>query len=223
MAFVTQILAIRLIPISTAMVLFYAYPAFAALFSALLFKEKISKELLWVFVALCGVAIFFDFKLEGGLLGQAISLLGAAFAGVAVACIKRLRENNGPVEIYLYFCLTGATIAFFPFASNPQLPASPHDFWIVGGIIGFSLVAQLIMNQGFQYCKSWEGGLFLMSEVVFVALWGILFLQEPVNWHFWVGGPIILGSIVGLNLSKARTLSHGETTLSEGEKLIAKR
>ena len=47
LSFLALIIAFRLIPISTALVLFYVFPAFAALFSALLFKEKLSKDLLW--------------------------------------------------------------------------------------------------------------------------------------------------------------------------------
>ena len=48
-------------------------------------------------LALCGVAIFFDFKLEGGILGQVVSLVGAVFAGLAVTSVKKLGETNGPV------------------------------------------------------------------------------------------------------------------------------
>lgn len=124
LAFLAFVIAIRLIPISTALVLFYAYPAFAVLFSALLFKEKLTKDLTWVLVALGGVALVLDATLEGGVFGQVITLLGAAFAGLAVATIRKARETNGPVIIYLYFCLTGVLIAFFPFASDPQIPTT---------------------------------------------------------------------------------------------------
>jgi drug/metabolite transporter (DMT)-like permease len=207
MAFLAEILAIRLIPISTALVLFYTFPAFAALFSALLYKEETGKELLWILLALCGVAVFFDFRLEGGILGQVISLVGAVFAGLAVTSVKKLRETNGPVIIYFYFCITGTGITFLPFLSNPQWPASSQEWLFVGGIVGLSIVAQLLMNQGFHYCKSWEGGLLLTSEVLFVSVWGIAFLGEAVSWHFWVGGTMILASMVGLNYGNARRIS----------------
>jgi drug/metabolite transporter (DMT)-like permease len=55
------------------------------------------------------------------------------------------------------------------------------------------------MNQGFHYCGSFEGGLLLTSEVFFVACWGIIFLHEPVTWHFLAGASMILVSIVALN------------------------
>jgi drug/metabolite transporter (DMT)-like permease len=206
-AFVAEVFAIRLIPISTALVLFYTFPAFAALFSVLLMKEETTKELLWVLLALCGVAVFLDFRLEGGISGQLISLLGAVFAGAAVTSVRKLRETNGPVIIYFYFCLTGAAITIVPFASNPQLPASAQEWYFMAGIVGLSLIAQLLMNEGFLYCKSWEGGLLLTSEVLFVSLWGIIFLSETVSWRFWTGGTMILVSIIALNYGTARRLS----------------
>ena len=199
LSFFAVVIAYRLIPISTALVLFYVFPAFAALFSALFFKEKITKDLLWAVVTLVGVAVMLDSRLEGGLVGQVMSLVGAAFAGIAVAAVKKARETNGPVIIYLYFCLAGAAMSFVPFVAHPQLPTSAYDWFIVGGIVTTSLIAQLLMNQGFHYCGSFDGGLLLTSEVLFVALWGIIFLHEPVTWNFLVGGSIILVSIIALN------------------------
>ena len=71
-AFLALVAAIRLIPISTALVLFFSFPAFAAFFSPLIFKETITRdEILFVVAALGGVAILFDFSLHTALLGQA--------------------------------------------------------------------------------------------------------------------------------------------------------
>jgi drug/metabolite transporter (DMT)-like permease len=60
------------------------------------------------------------------------------------------------------------------------------------------------MTHGFQYCKSWEGGLYLMTEVIFTSLLGILFFIEIVDWRFWAGGLLIFGSALGLNQIRAR-------------------
>jgi hypothetical protein len=45
---------------------------------------------------------------------------------------------------------------------------------MVLGFIFVSLAAQLLMNQGFSYCRGWEGGVFMLSEAVFTAAVGIL-------------------------------------------------
>lgn len=208
-AFLALVVAIRLIPISTAMVLFFAFPAFAAFFGPLLFKEPItSGELFCILAALLGVAIVFDFRLQGALFGQSMALLGGVFAGLTVAIIKKLRDNNGPVVIYLYFCLLGTLITFPSFAAEPQIPKLAVEWFMLGGIVCSALGAQLLMNQGFRYCKSWEGGLFLMTEVIFTSLLGILFLGEPLTWRFILGGFFILASAVVLNRGNKRRISH---------------
>jgi drug/metabolite transporter (DMT)-like permease len=208
-AFLALVAAIRLIPISTALVLFYSFPAFAAFFSPLIFKETISRdEIVLVIVALGGVGILFNFSLHTAFLGQALALLGGGFAGLTISIIKKLRETNGPVVIYLYFCLLGSLISLPPFMANPQFPRVPVEWLMLGGIVSSALAAQLLMNQGFRYCKSWEGGLFLMAEVVFTSVLGILFLGERVTWRFWLGGLMVLGSALALNRGNARRISY---------------
>ena len=204
-AFLSLVTAIRLIPISTAMVFFYSFPAFAALLSPLIFREAITKiEILCVIIALCGVLVLFDFSLEGTLFGQAMGVIGGFFAGLTVAIIKKLRDRNGPVTIYLYFCLLGTALTLPSFISDPQFPTIQIEWLIVGGIVFSSIFAQLIMNQGFKYCKSWEGGLFLTSELIFTSIIGIVLFCENVTWRFWVGGFFIFASAVLLNRSNAQ-------------------
>jgi drug/metabolite transporter (DMT)-like permease len=208
-AFLAVVVAIRSIPISTAMVLFFSFPAFAAFFSPLLFKEPITlAEMLCVLTALAGVAILFDFHLQGALFGQAMAVLGSIFAGFTVSIIRKLREKNGAGVIYLYFCLMGTVVSFPAFVANPQVPKLPMEWVMIGCIVFSSLAAQLLMNQGFRYCKSWEGGLFLMTEVIFTSILGIVLLGEPWSWRFWLGGSLIFGSALVLNRGNARRLSH---------------
>ena len=203
-AFLALTTAIRLAPVSTIMVLFYSFPAFAAIFSYLIFGERISRgEVICIAAAICGVAVLLDIKLDGNYTGYILGFMAGAFAGLTVTLIKKLRDTNGPVVIYLYFCLLGAAVAFPPYISNPTIPDSALDWLIIGGIVGTSIVAQITMNQGFKYCKSWEGGLFLTCEMIFVAFIGIVYLGEPTGWRFWIGGLLILSSVLVLNRVKA--------------------
>ncbi|MGD9973102.1 MAG: DMT family transporter [Desulfatirhabdiaceae bacterium] len=200
-AFLSIITAIRLIPISTAMVLFFSFPAFTALFSLLLFGEKITlAELFWVLIAISGVAVLFDFKLEGNVLGQVMGVLGAIFAGLTVTVIKKLRHDHGTVTIYLYFCLLGTLITFPMFIKNPGMPATGRDWGFILIIVTASLFGQLLMTNGIRYCKSWESGILMMTELIFTSILGIVFLSEPVDWRFWSGGLLILSSVIMLQI-----------------------
>ncbi len=203
-AFVSIITAIRLLPVSTALVIFYSFPAFAAIFSFLIYKERIGKlEISCITVVLIGIGILFDFQLTGGLFGPIMAIVGGIFAGLTVTLIRTLREKNGPVIIYLYFCTMGALVTLPMFITHPILPSTPIEWVMILGIILASVMAQLLMNQGFFYCSGWEGGVFMSSEVIFTAIVGIAFLGDPATWRFWTGGLMIFGSVVALNRLKA--------------------
>lgn len=203
-AFISVITAIRLLPVSTAQVIFYAFPAFAAIFSFLIYGERISKAGVGcIATVILGIAVLFDFSMQGTLFGQFMALAGAAFAGLTVTLIRSLREKNGPVIIYLYFCTMGILVTLPKFAMAPLLPATAVEWAMVLGIVFSSVTAQLLMNQGFFYCRGWEGGVFMSSEVIFTAIVGIAFLEDPASWRFWTGGLLVFGSAVAMNRFKA--------------------
>lgn len=54
------------------------------------------------------------------------------------------------------------------------MPSTPAEWDMVLGLIFISLAAQLLMNQGFFYCRGWEGGVFMSSEAVITTAAGIL-------------------------------------------------
>jgi drug/metabolite transporter (DMT)-like permease len=210
-AFICLVTAIRLLPVSTALVIFYSFPVFSAFFSFLIYGERIGRyEIACTLGVLIGVGILFDFQLAGGLLGQAVALLGGIFAGLTVTLIRSLRVNNGPVIIYLYFCTMGTLVTLPKFALQPVWPATPMEWVMIIGIIFSSATAQLLMNQGFFYCRGWEGGVFMSSEVVFTAVVGIVFLGDPAAWRFWAGGLMILASGIAINRLRTNRSSADE-------------
>ncbi|MEN8245078.1 MAG: DMT family transporter [Thermodesulfobacteriota bacterium] len=202
-AFTSLITAIRLLPVSTALVIFYSYPVFSAICSFLIYKERISiAGILSIAVMIAGVAVLFDFHPGGGAFGQTLAIVGSMFAGLTVTLIRSLRQNNGPVVIYLYFCTMGSLVTFPGFITNPIFPVSIVEGLMVMGIILTSVMAQLLMNQGFFYCKGWEGGVLMSTEVIFTALVGIIFLNDPTTLQFWIGGLMVVGSGLMLNRRK---------------------
>ncbi len=210
-AFICVVTAIRSLPVSTALVIFYSFPAFSAVFSYLIYGERIRmSEVVCVALVMTGVGVLFDFGFGGDFLGQVMALTGAAFGGLTVTLIRTLRERNGPVVIYLYFCTMGSLVTVPLFGLHPILPSTSMEWGMIIGMIFVSVTAQLLMNQGFFYCRGWEGGVFMSSEVIFTAVVGILFLGDPVTWRFWTGGVLVFGSVVVLNRLKAhaKSLNH---------------
>ena len=208
-AFISLITAIRILPVSTALVIFYTFPVFSAIASFLIFKERLGKpEIICMMIVIAGVGMLLDYRMSTDLIGQLLALFASVFAGLTVTLIRSLRETNGPVIIYLYFCTMGALVTFPMFALDPILPATAVEWVMILGIVFSSVSAQLLMNQGFFYCRGWEGGVFMSSEVIFTAVVGIVFLGDPDSWRFWTGGLLILGSVVALNRLNAEKQSH---------------
>jgi drug/metabolite transporter (DMT)-like permease len=97
----------------------------------------------------------------------------------------------------------GAIITLPKFIMHPIFPSTPTEWIMILGIIFFSVSAQLLMNQGFFYCRGWEGGVFMSSEVIFTGMVGIVFMGDPAPPRFWIGGLMVFGSVVALNRLKA--------------------
>ena len=203
-AFIFFILSVRLLPVSTASMLLYAFPAFAALFSAALYREKVSPAG-WACLAavLIGVALLVDPSSGGEILGYAAGICSAIFAGLTMAIIRRLKQTNGSVIIYLYFCLVGSVVTAPFFLQAPVLPLSLSQMLVCSGIILTSIAGQLLMNHGFGYCRSWEGGLYMTSEVLLTATAGVILFMDPVGGNFFCGGTLILGSTLAIQAEKA--------------------
>jgi drug/metabolite transporter (DMT)-like permease len=216
-AFIFFILSVRLLPVSTALMLLYSFPAFAALFSSWIYREKVTPAG-WACLGmvLIGVAVLVNPQSGGEELGYAAGLLSAVFAGLTMAIVRRLKQSNGSVIIYLYFCLVGSVVTAPFFLPAPVLPLSFHQMLVCGGIILTSIIGQLLMNHGFGYCRSWEGGLYMTSEVLFTSLAGILMFGDPVGWRFAAGGALILGSTVAIQLERAIPRSRHLPKLKPG-------
>lgn len=204
-AFICAVTALRILPISTANVIFYSFPVFAAIFAFFIYKERLSLfQIFCILLVFSGVAVLFDFHFNGSTFGKVMALIGGIFSGLTVTLIRSLREKNGPVIIYLYFCTIGSILCGPVFILFPIMPSTFVEWMMILGMILTSVSAQLLMNQGFFYCKGWEGAVYMSTETVFTAVVGIGFMNDPASWRFYLGGGLILISGIILNRVKGK-------------------
>ncbi len=198
--FILLVIAIKLIPLSTAIVYFFSFPAFSAFFSGILFKDRISVSgLLCVCAGIIGVMILFDPEFGGPIIGQVCGAFSGFFTGLTVSIIKKLRETQSSAIVYFYFCFVGLFVVIGPYLACPGIPKNITEWFIVGGIIVTSTGGQLLMNMGFRFCKSWEGGLYLTSELIFSTLLGVFIFGDLLGIRFLIGGFFILVSAIAVN------------------------
>jgi len=70
-------------------------------------------------------------------------LLAGVFAGFTVCLIKKLRNSNGPIVIYLYFWLLGVVVSFPMFIADPVISQSGLEWLMAGGILIFLSIIPL--------------------------------------------------------------------------------
>jgi drug/metabolite transporter (DMT)-like permease len=197
--------SIALIPLANAIVLFYTFPLFVALFSFLLFRTPIDKgELLLIGVGLVGIYILINPDFRSFNTGYLFGILSSGLGGMAMVLIHKARQTNGPLIIYFYFCLMGGILSFPFFVKEFRAPSFDHGILLV--FLGLMLlVGQILMNHAFKFCKASEGSLIMMSEIVFAGIAGFLMFKDPLTFHFLLGSVLIMGSGVGLNLMNRRS------------------
>jgi drug/metabolite transporter (DMT)-like permease len=200
LAFFCLLKSIAMVPLSNAIVLLYTFPLFAFLFTILFFRTGVEiGEILLIGIGSLGIYIFVNPDFHSFNIGYIYGLLSGCLGGMAIVFIYKARQTNGPLIIYFYFCLIGGIISFPFWVQGFKIPEAQWGMPLV--LVAFLLlVGQVLMNHGFKYCKAAEGSLIMMSEIVFAGVGGVLLFKDPITYHFIVGGFLIIGSGVGLNL-----------------------
>ena len=197
-------LSIQRLPLSLTLILVYLFPAFAALFSPWICRERVS-ALEWgaVVVAVGGAAVTL-WSAEGSMgfdWGYVLILVASVLTGICINLIRRLSVTDTAATIYFYHCVIGAPLCL-PLLLLQDQPLAPSGLSLLGLIIiaSLAIVGELLLNYSFTMISSTKGSILLMSELVIGAGFGIIFLGEPASLRLFLGAGIIMGCGVVLTL-----------------------
>jgi len=205
--------SLTLIPLSNVIVLFCTYPLFVVLFSSFLLRTQIGKkDLLLILTGVIGAIILINPSFDSFNVGHVYALFSGAVEAMGIVIVTKARQTNNPFIIHFYFCITGGMLCL-PFTQGFKMPDLDGGFLLAFSSL-MGLAAQVLMNQGFKFCRATEGSLILMSELAFVAVGGILIFKDPVTSNFLIGAFLIVASGVGLTLAnkKPRHAPEGENS-----------
>ncbi|SHJ64798.1 EamA domain-containing membrane protein RarD [Dethiosulfatibacter aminovorans DSM 17477] len=178
--------------LSEAMALNKLSPFFIIILSGLFLKEKIKPaQIIAVFVAIGGLMVILNPKLNIPMIPALLGLTGAFCAGAAYTMIRQLRLTDHPSTIVFYFCL---------FSSVTSLPIMLSNFIIPTGIellklclIGLmALGGQLAMTNAYRYAPASQLSIYTYLNIVFSSLWGFLFYGESLTLSFMAGAGLII-------------------------------
>lgn len=193
------------LPLAEATVIQYTNPVFTALLAVIFLSETMRpRHVALVVLSLGGVVLmtrpaFLFGGLEQNLdpTAVAVALLGAVLSAGAYVTVRRLGRTEDPVVIVFYFALI-ATVGSIPLtAMNPVLPTA----WEWLGLAGIGLVtqtAQVLMTKGLREERAGRAMAVAYMQIVFAALWGLIFFAEFPDVWGGAGALVIILATAGI-------------------------
>lgn len=200
--------ALLIIPLFQALILFYTYPAVAALVSPLLTDDRIRlSDWICISLAFCGTFLILwsgnrlGFSLT---FGHAAALGASAALGITLTLIRRISADHNALTPIFYISVTGAVACFFPLLfSESGIPSSAAGLWWIFAIGILAVCAHISTNTALSYITSPKVGIISMLEVFLGAVYGYILFAETLGWSTLTGGTLIIAAAAGLVSSSA--------------------
>lgn len=205
----TSLSALRYIPVATLAFLFYTYPAWVALISAVTGAERLTRWRVTALVlALAGVTIMVGAPGSGTLNNKGVALaLGASFmyAGY-LPVLRRIQRDISPKTATL-FIVIGAAI-FFVIAAliqgNLSLPArTDARLEIILLAVVSTGIAFTALIAGLSVLGPVRTAIIATVEPFFTALLGVLVLKDDLRAATIIGGILIVLAVVLIEWSSS--------------------
>ncbi len=192
----------KYIGVGTATVLHFLYPALAALFGFLFFKEKINKNKK-IGLGLSCVGLLFFIQLDGGnaQLGFTYAVASAVTFAIYVIAIERSGFANMPTSVLVFYLgiFTSTAMLINGFFTD-QLTFhlfTPYTLFL-SCLIGFltSFVATALLQIGIRHLSAVLASIICLLEPISGLISGQLFLRENISLLEWIGSAIIIGALL---------------------------
>ena len=190
--------AIDRMNISDASILNKLAPFFSVIFSIILLKEKASwKD--WLFVGIAFIGAVFVVKPTKDIATSfpaLIGVLGGLGAGMAYTFVRKLGQQGERKAFIVFFFSAFSTLVLLPIMIIQYEPMTGLQllFLILAGCA--ASCAQFSVTAAYSYAPAKEISVYDYTQVLFTALWGVIFLSEIPDYVSVIGYAIIIGAAV---------------------------
>ncbi len=131
-----------------------------------------------------------------------MALAGAVLSACAYVTVRRLSATEHPLVIVHYFAVV-TTIGAIPTAAPNLVWPSPTAWIGLAGVGVATHVAQLCMTRGLALEPAGRAMAVGYLQIVFAAVWGLLFFSERPDALSALGALLIIGSTAALRRRRA--------------------
>ena len=195
-------LALTKLPLADTTAIFFSNPVLTALFAALFLGERLGiREVGGALLSFAGICLIaqptFLFETGGGslnLIYVGVTILGAVFAAAGYATVRALRTTEHPTVVVFYLPLV-ATIGSIPTIGlvDMRWPTPYEWLLLVGGVAVTGQLALVLLTEGLNRVRAGRGMPITYLQIVFAAVWGVVFFGEVPDLLTIVGAVLVVG------------------------------
>lgn len=177
------------------------YPVFVTIFSFLIYKEKITKNIIFSLI-LCTAGVFFILY-DGSkysFIGDLTALCGGVAASFAIIFIKKARETDSSLIIYLSPCIFGMVTMPFTYGEFIKITMSGFMLLSLIGILTFA--AQIMMAYGYKEVPASKGSIIFYLETILTIFLSMMIVDEIITYRFIIGCTLVILGLVINNGSR---------------------
>ncbi|HDR8053231.1 TPA: DMT family transporter [Bacillus cereus] len=199
-----QFIGTKLSDAHTGSLVTSATPAFMVIFAALILKEKLSaRRLLSTILATIGVIIVIGWDIEiGSYFIGTIILVGAAITWALLSIYVKIASARFSSLVITTYAIFFSLFFITPFMIWELQTSSigTVNTYVILGVLYLGIVstagAFFLWNKGLELMDASIGSLFFFFQPIVGSLLGWLLLNETLNSNFFIGGILIICSVL---------------------------
>lgn len=204
--------ALRYISAATMIFLFYSYPAWVAVISALRGREPLSgQRVLALVLSLAGIGVMVGVPGTGdaaSALGVALALVSALLYALYIPMIDHLGRDVPPAVTTIFVCIGAAVILGVAATATGGLALHEAAIaWVAIGLLAVisTVVAFLMFLHGLATLGPVRTAIISTVEPFWGAFLASIVLGQPLSAHTLGGGALVAAAVILLNLPTRRT------------------
>lgn len=168
-----------------------SYPAFVALFSPFLARERVgSIDLFALLLTLVGIFFISIYQAEELLKGDLWSFFSAILAGWAIVSLRVARKTDSTLTI-LSLVFAFGTLFFLPIYIYYPLPKTSSAWEMIFLTALSGVLGQLFLTFGYRFVNAVEGSIISSSRILIAIFFAILVLEDPLRDGLFLGAVLI--------------------------------
>lgn len=191
--------------VANVVLIFGTAALFSAFFAFLIYKEKITKNILLAsFFMIVGLFIIFKDEIAiGNMTGNIYALLSVSSFALAFVFLVRHVEINR----FVLTAVVGLSMTAISFFLADSFSIDLNTLGIIAFMGLFvTPVARVLISSGTKFISASEIGLLMIIETLMAPLWVWMFLHEVPSSNTFIGGSIILLTLI---INSLYTLKKG--------------